>query len=207
MHSIMEGRGAEEYTGKTDYMECENTRQPLASKNGPGANRWTCWKHISECALDTKPDTMDGSPKHGRPVCAVPETTQQHGGHQVSVSLFLSITAADERNIQVITEPSTQADVPAPPKILQAGGKIRLPGVHNEMKAEQLRGAARDVAITAEIAVDLPCERIGPQGDNGEIGFSRFAAEGSIGQQRAVIRDHALSEKAGKNQHHTFEEF
>src|SRR6266849_2770788 len=112
MDGIVEGRGAEEYPGETDYMECENSSQPLACQNGAGASSWTYRKHISECALDTKSDTMDRSPKDECPVCAVPETAEQHGSHQVSVSLFLSIAATPQRNIQVITEPGTQADVP-----------------------------------------------------------------------------------------------
>ena len=106
---------------------------------------------------------MNPSPHHEGPVGAVPEAAEQHGEHQVQVCPGSPPAVSPERDIQIIAQPTAEAHVPAPPKVLQTLGQIRLPEVHHEVKAEQLGAAARDAAVAAEVAVNLPRKRHGTQ--------------------------------------------
>ena len=103
---------------------------------------------------------MNAAPHDEGPVRPVPEAAEQHRRQQVAVGLTFAETIAAERNVQVVAEPRAQADVPAAPEALQTRRQVRLPEVHHEVKAEELRAAARDIAVAAEVTVDLPGEGV-----------------------------------------------
>jgi hypothetical protein len=73
------------------------------------------------------------------------------------------------------------------------------------MKPKQLGAASGNIAVTAEVRVNLPGECI-----NANYGCQQIRAElpteGRIGEQSAVIGNHALPEKAQQNQHAPVEE-
>src|SRR5437762_5905041 len=73
------------------------------------------------------------------------------------------------------------------------------------METEQLGAAARDVAVTAEISVNLPGERVRPDEDDEEVRGAELTAECGVGEQRAIVRDDALAEQPGEDQEHTVE--
>ena len=58
-------------------------------------------------------------------------------------------------NIHIIAEPGRKADVPAAPEILDTGGKIRLSEIIHQTDTKHLRCTDRDMAVTAEITIDL----------------------------------------------------
>jgi hypothetical protein len=60
---------------------------------------------------------MVASPGNERPIRAMPQSAQQHGVHQVSVSEYLSSSSTSQRDIQVISQNGRERDMPAPPKI------------------------------------------------------------------------------------------
>ena len=95
--------------------------------------------------------------------------------------------------------------MPPAPELLQAARQIGLPEIDHEMEAHQLRRAARDVAVTAEVAVNLPCEGICAEGQHRQPRLSELAAERGIGDQPAVVRHHAFPEKTGQDEHHSTE--
>src|SRR5207249_10303617 len=67
--------------------------------------------------------------------------------------------------------------------------QVRLAEIHHEMESEQLSAAARNVAVAAEVAVDLPGKRVRPDRDGGQIRRSQPAGERRVGQERAVVGD------------------
>src|SRR5712692_9114948 len=137
---------------------------------------------------------MDASPDHEGPVGAVPKPTEQHGQHQILISIEMAMSASTKRDIQVISQPTAKADVPATPKVLQARGKIRLPEVDHKMKPEQLRAAPRDAAVAAKIAIDLPGKSVHGQQCHRNARRAELSTERGIRNDGAVISNYALAE-------------
>src|SRR6266403_3952076 len=69
------------------------------------------------------------------------------------------------------------------------------------MKAQQLRAAAGDIAVAAEISIYLPSKRIRSDQNNPEIGRPELPAKSRVCQQGAIVCDHALAHEPGENQH------
>src|SRR6202140_5796119 len=86
----------------------------------------------------------------------MPETRENHGNEKISSSFPLALSAAAERNVQVIAKPGAQADVPAAPEILKTIGEEGLPEIDHKVEAQQLGASARDIAVTAEVSINLP---------------------------------------------------
>src|SRR5437879_1942613 len=146
---------------------------------------------------------MNRAKNYKCPVCAVPKSRQNHGRQKVQGGFPFAIGASTERNVQIIAKPGTQANMPAPPEILEPVRQKGLPEIHHEMKAHQLSAAPGDIAIAAEISVHLPRECVRSDQNNPQIWFSELTAEGCVRQQSAIVRDHALAHQAGKDQHQT----
>src|ERR1051325_10508916 len=78
-----------------------------------------------------------------------------------SISSLVTIQGAPipaERDVNVIAKPARQTDVPASPKIAEAGGEIRIVEIQDQMKTHHLCDTARHVSVAAEIEKDLPRE-------------------------------------------------
>ena len=67
---------------------------------------------------------------------------------------------AAERDVEVVAQPGRQADVPVAPELLRRAHEVREAEVLDQLDAHQLRGAARDVRVAGEVAVDLERERV-----------------------------------------------
>src|SRR6266581_2333866 len=148
---------------------------------------------------------MDGAKDYKRPVCAVPKTRKNHSNQKIPGGFPLPARAAAEWYVQVVAQPRAQANVPAPPEILQPVCQKRLPEIHHEVEAHQLRAATRDIAIAAEVSIHLPRKRVGPDQNNPEVWLAELSTKSRICQQRAIVCDHTLAQKAGKNQHQSVE--
>jgi acetamidase/formamidase len=73
----------------------------------------------------------------------------------------LSPTAvAPERDVQVVTQPRRQRDVPRLPEGRDAVGQVRLAEVERQVEPQQLGAAPGDVGVAGEVAVDLDRERV-----------------------------------------------
>ena len=168
-HAFANRRRSKEYPREADQMKDENPIEPrqrlkertpplfcvLSARSGSAAAFATSARRQAR-AVNPAPDDE-------RPIGAVPQAAQEHGDQEIAVSLCLAVAIAAQRNVEIIAEPRAQADVPAPPEILQARGEIRLAEVDHEVEAQQLRAAAGDIAVAAEVAVDLPGECIAPR--------------------------------------------
>ena len=89
---------------------------------------------------------------HGR---TMPKAADRKRHHDVQRAPKRADAAAAQRNIDVIPEPCGQADVPPPPEIPNGDGEIRLAEILHQVVAQYLRRADGDVAVPAEIAVNL----------------------------------------------------
>src|SRR5665213_2766115 len=99
---------------------------------------------------------MNSSPGYKGPVGSMPQTSQQHSGHQVQVCFRFSLPVSTKGDIKVIAQPGAETDVPAPPEVLKADRQIWLAEVHHKVESHELRAATCNVAVPAEIGVYLP---------------------------------------------------
>src|SRR5215469_10436065 len=76
--------------------------------------------------LDRKHETMERPPNYESPIGAMPQPPQEHSGQQIAICFYFAPTITAERYVKIISKPGTQANVPAAPKILQAGRQVRL---------------------------------------------------------------------------------
>src|SRR5579864_146896 len=95
--------------------------------------------------------------------------------------------------------------MPAAPEILNAVRKIGLAEIHHEMETQQLRAPPGNIAVAAEVAVNLPGECIHPQQSDGQTRSPERSAKGRIRNERTVIRDHALAKQSLQNEQQTIE--
>src|SRR5260370_39133554 len=93
---------------------------------------------------------MDGAKDDKGPICAVPETSENHGDEEITRGLPLATSASAKRNVQGIAKPGAQADVPATPEILKTSGEEGLAEIDNNMEAQQVSASARDILVTTE---------------------------------------------------------
>ena len=96
--------------------------------------------------------------------------------------------------------------MPAAPEVLHAMGKERLAEINHKVKAEQLRATARDVAVAAEVSVNLPGKPVGSKQNDPEVGRTQLAAKCGVHQQRAIVRNDTFPNQSGENQHQAIEE-
>src|SRR5215470_9552768 len=95
--------------------------------------------------------------------------------------------------------------MPAPPEVLQTAGEIRLPEIEHEMEAQQLGAAASQIAVAAEVAVDLPGECVHSDQDREEVP-SQAAVERKVRKIGAIVGDHRLTKESANDQHAAVEE-
>src|SRR5580704_172250 len=143
-------------------------------------------------SLNRKHESMERSPHYESPIRTMPEPSQEHSRQQITVCSRFASTTTAERNIKIISQPRAQADVPAAPKILQAGRQIRLTKINHKMKAQQLCAASSQVAIAAEVAVDLPGEGVHANQCCPTV-IAQASTKGCIRQMRTVVGDHRLA--------------
>src|SRR5882762_3957882 len=74
------------------------------------------------------------------------------------------MAVAAERDIQIVTQPRRQGDVPTPPEIRKADGGVRKAEIVGHGEPQAHGGAYRGRRVAGEVAEDLPteCKRCGP---------------------------------------------
>src|SRR5271168_2008192 len=110
--------------------------------------------------MNNQEDAVIETPEHKIPGGAMPEPSQHHRDHQVSVGLRHTFTVATQRDVEIVAEPIRKADMPARPKLSWIPRKVWKVEVENQFKSDQLGNAARDISVSRKIAVDLDCEGI-----------------------------------------------
>ena len=133
---------------------------------------------------------MQEAPDHKCPGRAVPQSAQQHRQHQIAIGQQRTTAIAAQADIEVVTQPLRQADVPAPPELLRIDGEIGLSEIAHEAKAEHLGNAAGNVRIAGKVAIDLDREQPGGEDHVGPGGIR--AGIDRVDRGRDRIRDHDL---------------
>src|SRR5207247_7561615 len=98
----------------------------------------------------------------------MPETPQEHDDDEVDRGPRPSNAVAAQGNVKVIAQKSGKRDVPAPPEIGEANGRVRKTKIILEMKPEAKSCPDGAGGITGEIEKDLAGE-----GDDAHPGIER----------------------------------
>src|SRR5437870_13488724 len=101
---------------------------------------------------------------------------------------------AAQRLVEVIAQPLAKADVPAAPEVLDRCRPVRTVEIAHEVDAEEERQAARNVAVAAEIGIDLDAE--GERADRDPPRPRMPRLEGVVGEWRHRIGNEHLHEIA-----------
>ena len=127
---------------------------------------------------------MPEAPKDEIPASPVPEAAQEHGNEEVDFGAGEAKAISAEGDVEVIAEPGGEADVPALPEFTHAGGGVGKVEIEHDIKAENEGGAASDIGIAGEIAVDLESEGDGGEKDHrsggGVVAVNHFHERGEI---------------------------
>src|SRR6266478_8339287 len=95
--------------------------------------------------------------------------------------------------------------MPAPPEILKAMCEKGLAEIDHEMEAQQLCTPTRDIAVTAEVSINLPRKRIRSQQNQPEVRRPELTPKHGVGEKGAVVCDHAFPEETREDQHQAIE--
>ena len=95
------------------------------------------------------------APNDEDPVRAVPQSTQQHRDHEVSVRHETRASIATERDVDVVAKKRRERDVPAPPEIREVRRLVRRVEVLGQAQPEQIAEADRHVAVARKVEIQL----------------------------------------------------
>ena len=126
----------------------------------------------------------------------MPKAAQNENDEQISVCRFRTVTVATEGDVEVISEPLRQGDVPASPELgdrPRCVGMVEIPG---QVEAEQQAQADGHVRIPGEVEVDLQgkADRAEPGDGKGQV--SRWDGEDGIGRSRQRVGEDDLLPEA-----------
>ena len=72
--------------------------------------------------VNAQSNAVYSTPENKRPASAMPEPTDQECDHNIDVSCNLALSASTQWDINVISQETTECDVPASPEILNIDG-------------------------------------------------------------------------------------
>lgn len=99
--------------------------------------------------------SVEETPGDECPSGPVPQPAQQHRDEQVQIGSRSATAVATERNVEVITEPGGQGDVPASPELGDVAGEIGLVEILGQLNAQQAADPPGDIGVAGEVAIDL----------------------------------------------------
>ena len=103
---------------------------------------------------------VQAAPCDERPCRSMPRPRNQHRDDHVEPTAQFSATTAAHGDIDVVAEPCGQADMPPPPEVADIDGYIRIVEIQHATEAHTARDAARHVAVSGKIEIDLPRVRV-----------------------------------------------
>src|SRR6266850_8256669 len=106
-------------------------------------------------AFDDEKRAVPEAPEDEVPARAVPETAQKEDGDEIAVPPRRADAVSTERDIEVVTEPGRQRDVPPSPEVGDGRRDVGPPEVLGEPKPEHPAEADRHVRVAGEIEIDL----------------------------------------------------
>ena len=107
-------------------------------------------------ALHTQKHEVHHAPDNVRPFGAMPDAGQQPNHKNVEVEPpFCSHTAAAQRNVDIVAEPTAQRDMPPPPQLRDRTADEGIVKVFQKVKAEHLPQTDGHIRIPWKIKVQL----------------------------------------------------
>src|ERR1700676_988673 len=108
-----EGFRAEEDPAQAYEMEYSDPLNPRPSELMSGKLlKKSCSAKI---AFDRHGRAVEPAPNYKSPIRSMPEPTEQHGCEQIAVSLVTGLGATAQWNVEIIAQPSAEADMPSAP--------------------------------------------------------------------------------------------
>ena len=108
--------------------------------------------------FEREEDTVVEAPEHEVPSGTMPESGQEPDDEHVPKLLSLSVAVAAERDVDIITEPGAERDVPTTPEIGDGDRGERIVEVLEVVEAEHAAHTDRHVTVGAEVEVELERE-------------------------------------------------
>ena len=90
---------------------------------------------------------------------AVPQPADRHRQEQIGVGADVAVAIPAQRDVEIVAQPGRQADVPAPPEILDRHRQIRVAEILGVLEAEHAPEADRHRAVAGEVEEDLSTEK------------------------------------------------
>ncbi|MEN9443499.1 MAG: hypothetical protein RIS47_389 [Bacteroidota bacterium] len=137
----------------------------------------------------------------------MPESAEEHGGHEVDVGTKFAVFVAPEGYVEVVFEPSGERNMPAFPEFADVLGFVGRVEIGGQSVAKQEREADGDVGIARKI--DIYLERISEYGhDVFEAGIRHGVREYTIDKidGDVVAYEHFL-EQTLQNEHQCLAKF
>ena len=88
----------------------------------------------------------------------MPETAQQENDERITDYLRLGATTPTHGDIDIVSKPGRQRNVPSTPEFSDIATEIRHVEITHQLDPEQLCSAYGDVGVSGEVAIDLEGE-------------------------------------------------
>ena len=85
----------------------------------------------------------------------MPNAGEQHGNHQIELGASEAFFAAAQRDIDIVANPSGQADVPSVPEVADVDGAKRRGKVFRQLEAEQHGQADDQIRVAGKVEKEL----------------------------------------------------
>ncbi|SPY04299.1 Uncharacterised protein [Neisseria meningitidis] len=85
----------------------------------------------------------------------MPNAGKQHGNHQIELGASEAFFTAAQRNIDIVANPSGQADVPSVPEVADVDGAKRRGKVFRQLEAEQHGQADDQIRVAGKVEKEL----------------------------------------------------
>ena len=144
---------------------------------------------------------MNASPGDEGPIGPVPEPGDEEDDEDVADGLGLGDARSAEGDVEVVSEPGGEGDVPTPPELGDVAGEVGELEVGHQLEAEELGGADGDVGVSGEVPVDLEGEEDGPE-DEGRAGERLGVVETHVDVGRTGVGHDDLLEHAPEDEAH-----
>ena len=105
---------------------------------------------------------MKQAPNDERPGCTVPETAEKHHDDEIRRAADRTDLIAAEWNVKVVPQKCRKRDVPPPPEIGKANGRVRKTEIILQMKAKAESRADSASGIAGKIKNIWPANAMTP---------------------------------------------
>ena len=158
---------------------------------------------LAEIFVKGKCRAVHAAPEHEVEARTVPKPAEEHGDDEVHVLPNLSLAVAAKRNVDVVAYPGRERDVPAAPKVGDAGAAVGGVEVDGEVETQQQGNAYGHVAVAAEVTIYLHGIAIDAQ-QVLDAGIQGGVVEDAVHEiERDIVADNGFLEQTDDNEIHS----